>query len=245
MASAARLGRAGIPVTFVEDEVDHGQDRAETPGQLGAGRHAERDASHLDLGLSPGQPAFHRLGRDEEGPRDLLGGQAAHGAQRQCDLSLGGQGRVAAHEDELEPLVRDHRGLRGVWGVEVRRQQPELGGQDAVPAQPVDGAVAGRGDQPGGRVGGHPVRRPAARRDRERLRGGVLGEVEIAEVTDQRGQQPAPLVAEDLFDQGCSPRLVQDWPVTTGRISTEPPRRTAGIRAAISVARSRSSASSR
>jgi hypothetical protein len=37
------------------------------------------------------------------------------------------------------------------------------------------------------------------RRDREGFRGGILGEVPIAEVADQRGQYPAPLVAEDLF----------------------------------------------
>src|SRR2546429_6045992 len=29
----------------------------------------------LDLGLGPGQPPLHRLGRDQEGPGDLLGGQ--------------------------------------------------------------------------------------------------------------------------------------------------------------------------
>src|SRR6516164_11292941 len=47
----------------------------------------------------------------------------------------------------------------------------------------------------------HPGIRPALGRDRERLRGGLLGQVEIAEVADQAGQYPAPLVAENLLDQ--------------------------------------------
>ena len=79
----------------------------------------------------------------------------------------------------------------------------------------------------------HPGIRPALRRDRERLRGGLLGQVEIAEVADQAGQDPAPLVAENLLDQDGS---YSSGGGTTGRISTEPPIRAAGIRAASSVA---------
>lgn len=65
------------------------------------------------------------------------------------------------------------------------------------------------------------------------VRPSLLGPVEIAEVADQAGQDPAPLVAENLLDQ--------DEPywaggATTGRISTEPPIRAAGIRTANSVA---------
>ena len=122
------------------------------------------------------------------------------------------------------------------------REQGELGGQHAVAAQPVDGPVPGRGDQPGAGIVRHPGARPALRRDRERLGGGLLGQVEVAEVADQAGQHPAPLVAENLLDQ-FRPRLRAL--TTTGRISTEPPILAAGIRAAISVAWSRSSASIR
>ena len=233
-----------IPVSLVEDEVHHGQDRAEAFGQPRAGRHAERDARHLDLGLGPGQPSFHGLGRNQEGPRDLLGGQAAHGAQGQRDLGLDGQGRMAAHEDELESLVRDRAGvhavLRGVLPRVLpgrgrrRRQQAKFGGQDAIAAQPVDGPAPGRGDQPGRRVVGYAVGRPALRRDREGFRGGVLGEVPIAEVADQRGQHPAPLVAEDLFYQGCSPvfPLRPVLPASPGRSrwGGSPPSRRGGPR---------------
>ena len=89
------------------------------------------------------------------------------------------------------------------------------------------------------------------RRDRERFRGGFLGQVEVTEITDKASQYPAPLVAENLIDQRSAPYWAPYWApyraawATTGRISTEPPMRAAGIRAAISVAWSRSSASTR
>ncbi len=79
------------------------------------------------------------------------------------------------------------------------------------------------------------VSRPALGRDGERFLSGLLGAVEVAEEADQRGEHAAPLVAEDALELAqCS---------TTGRTSTEPPRRAAGMRAASSSAASRSSAS--
>ena len=84
-------------------------------------------------------------------------------------------------------------------------------------------------------VRGRPVARPAFGGDRERLLGGLLGEVEVAEEADQGGEHAPPLLAEDLLDQRA----------TSGRTSTAPPSRAAGIRAANSIAASRSSASSR
>jgi hypothetical protein len=106
-------------------------------------------------------------------------------------------------------------------------------GQRAVAADPVDRKVARRGHEPAGR----PVALPALGRDRERLLGGFLGEVEVAEDADQAGEDSAPLVAEDLLeDRYC---------VTTGRTSTAPPMRAAGMRDASSIAASRSPASNR
>ena len=90
-------------------------------------------------------------------------------------------------------------------------------------------------DQPGPRVGGNPVARPALRGDREGLLGGLLGEVEVAEEADQGGQDAPPLVAEDLLEARYHSSI--------GRTSTAPPRRAAGMRAASSIAASRSSAS--
>ena len=77
--------------------------------------------------------------------------------------------------------------------------------------------------------------RPARRGQRERLLGGFLGEVEVAKEADQRGEDASPLLPEDLLEDR--------YPSLTGRISTEPPIRAAGIREASSIAESMSSAS--
>src|SRR5436190_16857387 len=62
--------------------------------------------------------------------------------------------------------------------------------------------------------------------------GGFLGEVDVAEEADQGGQDPAPLLAEDPIE-----RRYQY--TSEGRISTAPPWRAAGTRAATSMAASR------
>ena len=59
---------------------------------------------------------------------------------------------------------------------------------------------AGR-DQPGAGIGRDAVARPALGGDGERLLRGLLGEVEVAEEADQRGEHAAPLVAEDLLER--------------------------------------------
>ena len=112
---------------------------------------------------------------------------------------------MAAHKDELKPLVWNDR-LGHVFRhascpASLGREQPELGRQHAIAAQSVDGPVARRRDEPGAGLVRQAVGRPALRRDRERVRGGFLGKIEIMEVADQAGQHPAPLVAENLLDQ--------------------------------------------
>ena len=64
---------------------------------------------------------------------------------------------------------------------------------------------------------------------------GYLGDFDLAEEADQGSEDTAPLVAEGL--------LQDRYRSTTGRTSMAPPRRAAGIRAASSIAASRSSAS--
>jgi hypothetical protein len=97
--------------------------------------------------------------------------------------------------------------------------------------------MAGGDNQPGPRVGGLAVTRPAFSGDRERLLSGLLGEIEIAEKADQGGQDAGPLLAENALDQGAYP--------ITGRTSTASPSRRAGIRPAMERAVSRSLTSNR
>ena len=64
---------------------------------------------------------------------------------------------------------------------------------------------------------------------------GFLGEVEVTEEADQGGEDVAPAVAEGLFERR--------YHCAIGRTSIAPPMAADGIRAARSIAASRSAAS--
>src|SRR5215207_6651011 len=200
-------------------------------------RHPERNPGGLDLALRAHEPLGHgRLG-DQEGTRDVVRAQPAKRPQREGDLGIERERRMAAGEYELEPLVRDRRLVQVVLRGLPHVQQADLRRERSIAANAVDRAVARGGHEPGARIVGRPVAGPALGRDRERLLGGFLGEVDVAEEADQVGEDAAPLVAEDPFED-C-------YRSTTGRTSTAPPRRAAGMRDASSMAASRSSASNR
>ena len=164
------------------------------------GGDAERDSRSLDLALRPDQPLGHRLPRDEEGAGDLLGGQPSERPEGQRDLAFERECRVAAGEEQLEALV----GNRRLIHFDLRRlgkvEQLRLLGEGAVPPDPVDRPVSRGRHEPGPRVGGGPLPGPALRRNRESLLSGLLGELEAAEETDQAGEDAAPFVSEDLFE---------------------------------------------
>src|SRR5437763_2826613 len=153
---------------------------------------------------------------------------------------------MAAGKDQLEALVLDRRIVVELVHRRLRNlEQSGLLSQRPLPPDAVNGPVTGTREQPGAWVIGNAIARPPFGGHRERLLSGLLGEVEVAEETDQRGEHPAPLLAEDLLQrryrstsertsEGCS---------TTGRTSMAPPSRTAGIREASSIASSRLSAS--
>jgi hypothetical protein len=165
------------------------------------GRDAERDARVSDLALRPREPPLHRRRRNEERARDLLRAQTPQRAQGQRDLRLQRERRVAAGEDELQPLVGEGRFLHlvlcNLWNLE----QAGFRGQRAVAADAVDRAVPGRRHEPGAGVGRTAFAGPALGSGREGLLGRLLGEVEIAEVADQGGDHAPPLVAKDLLDR--------------------------------------------
>jgi hypothetical protein len=142
---------------------------------------------------------------------------------------------MAAGEEQLEALIGNDGLLHLVLSGLRHLEQPGLLGERAVAANPVDRAVAGRGHQPATRVVRCAIARPALGGDRERVLSGLLGEVEVAEEADQVGEDTPPLVAEDLLEDR--------YDSFSGRTSTAPPSRAAGMRDASSIAASRSSAS--
>jgi hypothetical protein len=107
---------------------------------------------------------------------------------------------VTAGEDELEALVGDRRlvhfVLRGLGHVELA----ELHLERAIAPNAVDCAIPRGRHEPGAGVRGSALAPPALGRDRERFLSGLLGEVEVAEDADQRGEDASPLGAEDLLE---------------------------------------------
>jgi len=109
---------------------------------------------------------------------------------------------VAAGEDELEPLVGEGRLVHRVLHRLRHLEEPGLPQKGAVTVQAVDRPVSRGRREPGTRVSGGAVLRPALGRDGERLLRRFLGEVEVAEEADQRSEDAAPLVAEDPVEDG-------------------------------------------
>ena len=106
---------------------------------------------------------------------------------------------MTAGEDELQALVwkrgRVHRHLSTI----AFDEQTGLGCEGQVAADAVRGPVSSRPHQPSTRMAGDAVAWPPVGRDGERLLGGFLGHVEVAEEANQSGQDTAPLVAKDLI----------------------------------------------
>jgi len=138
--------------------------------------------------------------------------KAAEGAKAQRDPRLGRERGMAGSEDEAEAIVgkllgRDHGGghvVRGGGGLQ-RLEQPALGGKRLPPPDPVDRPVLPHPDDPGDGIGGRAFPGPALDGGGKRFLHRILGEVEVAEDADERGNCPSRLLAEqavDLFMRG-------------------------------------------
>src|SRR5262249_53457201 len=118
--------------------------------------------------------------------------------------------------------------------------------EQSLPPHPVDRLVAADVDQPRARIGRHANDWPLLERRREGLLQGLLGKLEIAHETDERGEDAARLTAKNVSDLGIDrcrvhganvSRCAQttSYMVQIGRTSMEPSR-AAGMRAAMAVA---------
>ena len=147
-------------VARVEDEVDRGEDGAQAVGQEMLGRHAQRDAGVADLPLRAHEPLGERRLGNEEAARDLRRREAADEAQRQRDLRLGGERRMAAREDQLEPFVGDDS-LLVLGQLLGAREQLRLARERLFAPDLVDCAVARSRDDPRAGIRRDAVPRPA------------------------------------------------------------------------------------
>src|SRR5207245_6640392 len=92
-------------VALVEDEVNHLEDRGETGGELGSPGHLEGHAGRRQRPLGPHDALRDRGLGDQEGPRDLVGREAAEQAQRESHARLGRVHRMTGRVNEAEEVV--------------------------------------------------------------------------------------------------------------------------------------------
>jgi hypothetical protein len=187
------------------------QDPGRALREQARGRHPVRDRGVADLALGADDPLGHgRLGHQQR-PGDLGRGQPGQRPQRERDPRLERQRRVAAGEDEPEPVIADAAAITvGRRQVPARqfssgrlqqRRLAQLGGLVRAAAQHVDRAVAGGGGQPGAGAGGHAVALPRLQGAGERVLRALLGQVPVAGDRDQGGDDLAPLGLEGGADR--------------------------------------------
>jgi len=125
-------------------------------------------------------------------------------------LSFEVENRVATGEEQPQPFVRhvifigDVR-TRCFGAVGFHLQKCQSGGVGAISAQDIDGSPPSHGQQPSGWPAWHPIDGPALQCRRDRIGGDLLRQVEVAELSNECSEQPAPFLAEYGLDGvGCS-----------------------------------------
>ena len=164
-------------VPLVEHQVQHPKHGAQVS------RTIQPDVAHSTFG--PADPLGHRRFGHQVGLRDLTGGQAADGPQRQRDRRRGGQAGVRAQKVQPQRVI-------GGFGRSGRRRvgHPQLAvAPRGVGSGQIDEATPRRGDQPALRIVGALVG-PCLDGPDQRLLHGVLGGGEVGPAVDE-GRQDA------------------------------------------------------
>ena len=196
----------GSRVALVEDQVDHAEHPAHSIRQILVGRHLIRDPSRGDLPLGPHDSLTHRRLGNEERARDLAGREATERAQRERHPSGHIERRVTAGEDQPQAIV-DDRALFDhgpvLLLVEAHELREALSAirHRAVAAQAIDRAPPRRDGKPRTRIRRNAVARPRRERSRIGVLNRVLRQLEIAHMSNQRGQHGRPLVAKRAGDR--------------------------------------------
>src|SRR5205085_1669927 len=153
-----------------------------------------------DLVLRPHDSLRQRWRRRQEGTRNLLCRQPTYLAQRERHLRILRERRVAAGEDEAQPIILDRLALGRLLGRErlgvLLFQRIEA----RASANGVDRLEAAGRDQPGARIVGQPLRRPLLERGAKRFVQRFLGEVEVTEQPHQRREHAARLRTVNRLD---------------------------------------------
>ncbi len=213
-----RVGRGRL-MPFVEDQVDHLADAVESLPPRVRGRDLVRDAGVADLALHPDEPLRHGGLGHEHRARDLGGLEPPDGLQRQGDARLQVERRVAAREDQAQPVVLD---VGRLVRVHLDRATPlrevgERGGVERPAAGRIGGPVRGRREEPRARSFGDASFGPRGEGLHERVMQRVLGRLEVAHPTEQRREHRRPLLAADPLGGGAGVGHGQEHTVRHGR----------------------------
>ena len=242
---AARRG-----VAFVENEIDDLQHRGEPFGKLLAARGLVSEAGFGKRPLRPHDPLGNGRLRQQEGTRDLVGGQAADHPQSQRGAGLARQTRMAGRKDQAQQFVADvvveaevQIGHGLLLLLHVPRHDCVLAREHPAAAQLIQRPPLGDRHQPRAGFLRNACNRPMLDRRQQRFLRQVLGQRHVAQHPRQAGEKPRLLDAPDrknrAMDVGfCHRRRL--WPRRArlkrrpahrpGRRLPPPARRTSSLR---------------
>ncbi len=169
---------------------------------MGAFGDLEAEPQFFYFFLCADEALGHGVGGGEIGAGDLGHAEAADHLEGQHGLLLGLEGRVAGHEHQRQGVVELSR-IRGLGEAQAPGGALVEGAVPGLPAQPVEGPVARRHREPGGRPLGDAVQGPARQGGAEGVLDGILHDVEAggAEQTRQPGRELAGLAPEEIVDE--------------------------------------------
>ena len=200
---AARRG-----VAFVENEVDDLQHRGEPLGELLAARGLIGQPRFRKGPLGAHDALGDRRVRQQEGPGDLLGRQAADHSQRQGRAGLARQTRVTGGEDEPKQLVADvvvQGGVQIGHGLLLLLHVPGdhlvLALEHPAAAQMIQGPALGGRHQPGAGFFRNACRGPPLEGGQQGFLRQILGQRHVAQHPRQAGDQPGLLDPPDGEDR--------------------------------------------
>jgi hypothetical protein len=203
----------GCGVALVVDQVDDSEHRLHAGFELGAARHLERHVGVGERLLGAHDALRHGRLSDQEGTRDLVGGEAAEQAQGEGHARLRGEHRMAGDEHQAQEIVADRIVDRRLelfddavlLGVEIAGDLLMLHLEALGAAEVVDRAVLGGRHQPGARVVRDTRHRPLLEGDQQSVLRQLLGEADVAHDARQTGDQTRRFDAPDGVDRavGC------------------------------------------
>jgi len=165
------------------------------------------NARVADLVLRADDALRERGRRCEKRAGDLLRREPADFAQRERDLRIGGERRVTTGEDESEAIVFDLLVISFRRWRHVRRESlrhlDELRVEPGAASHAIDGLEAPGGDEPGTRVRGDPLLRPALHGGCECVVERLFREIEVPEQPDECREYAAGFAAVDRVDCGA------------------------------------------